>query len=104
MEPPNIDDLNLSDSDNTDALFDTPAARKSKPNTRNGTADVGEGATAPKMRTKESHYTTEDDREAALRKELENVRGVNRVIEGVVESLEKARSNMDVCTQARHCC
>lgn len=88
-------DLSLSDSD-TDALFDTPAARKNKKKAQEGGTDAGEGAAAGKTRTKESHYTTEEAREAALRKELESVRNVNKVIEGVVESLQKARNNMDV--------
>jgi hypothetical protein len=91
MEPPNMDALNLSDSD-SDATFDTPAVKKNK---KKAQEDASAGATAGKTR-KESHYTTEEAREAALRKELENVQNVNRVIEGVVESLEKAKSNMDV--------
>jgi hypothetical protein len=80
--PPDMDALSLSDSDN-DALFDTPAARKNHP------------ADAP-PRNKESHYTTEEAREAALRSELESIRNVNKVIEGVVESLQKAKDNMGV--------
>jgi hypothetical protein len=91
MEPPNMDALNLSDSD-SDALFDTPAVKKNKKKAQD---DAPERAAAGKTR-KESHYTTEEAREAALRKELESVRNVNRVIEGVVESLEKAKSNMGV--------
>lgn len=102
MDRPNMDDLSLSDSD-TDALFDTPAARKNKSKTQDETADAAEdGAAASKARGKESHYTTEEAREAALRKELENVRNVNKVIKGVVESLEKAKNNMDVCGTLSH--
>ena len=92
-----MDDLSLSDSD-SDALFDTPAARKGKKKAQEAGADTGEAAGAGKARGKESHYTAEEAREAALRRELESVRNVNKVIEGVVESLEKARNNMDVCT------
>lgn len=97
MAPPsNMDDLSRSDSD-SDALFDTPAARKNKQRAQ----DAGdEGAAAGKARTKESHYSTEEAREAALRRELESVRNVNKVIEGVVESLQKAKDNMGVCTAA----
>ncbi|KAF1932606.1 uncharacterized protein M421DRAFT_53567 [Didymella exigua CBS 183.55] len=93
VQPLNMDDLNLSDSD-TDALFDTPAARKNKQRARDAAADAGDGAAAGKGRAKESHYTAEEAREAALRRELESVRNVNRVIEGVVESLQKAKDNM----------
>lgn len=90
-----MDALSLSDSD-SDALFDSPAARKKQSKTQREGADAGGGAGSGKTRAKESHYTTEEAREAALRKELESVRNVNRVIEGVVESLQKARNNMDV--------
>lgn len=90
-----MDALHLSDSD-SDALFDTPATRKNKAKAQNNGEDSTDGAAAGKARGKESHYTTEEAREAALRKELESVRNVNRVIEGVVESLEKAKNNMNV--------
>ena len=49
VQPPNMDDLNLSDSD-TDALFDTPAARKNKQRAQEPGADAGEGAAAGKAR------------------------------------------------------
>jgi hypothetical protein len=97
MDPPNMDNLQLSDSD-SDALFDTPAARKNKTKTQEEQAHTA-GA---KARGKESHYTTEEAREVALKRELESVRNVNKVIEGVVESLEKARNNMDVCIGIQH--
>lgn len=96
MDPPNLDNLNLSDSD-SDALFATPAAKQSKRKTQAAAAETADGAGGNKSRGKESHYTAEEAREAALRQELESVRNVNRVIEGVVESLQKARDNMDVC-------
>ncbi|KAJ4305500.1 hypothetical protein N0V90_001031 [Kalmusia sp. IMI 367209] len=92
MEDPKVDALNLSDSD-SDALFDTPAASKNRTKSRDGTNDTG------KTRIKESHYSTEEAREAALRKELESVRNVNKVIEGVVESLQKAKNNMDTVSR-----
>ncbi|KAH7400622.1 DASH complex subunit Duo1-domain-containing protein [Phaeosphaeria sp. MPI-PUGE-AT-0046c] len=92
MDPPNIDALNLSDSDD-DALFDTPAARKNKKLTQDADA---EGA---KARAKESHYTTEEAREVALRRELDSIRNVNKVIEGVVESLQKAKDNMETVSK-----
>jgi hypothetical protein len=95
MDPPKMDGLSLSDSD-SDALFDTPAARKNKKKTQDAGADAGEGAAGGKTRAKESHYTTEENREATLRRELESIRNVNKVIEGVVESLQKAKDNMEV--------
>lgn len=83
-----MDPLSLSDSDE-DALFDTPAAKKNKKQTQDADADAGKAR-------KESHYTTEEAREANLRRELESIRNVNKVIEGVVESLQKAKDNMEV--------
>ena len=89
MDDPKADILSYSDSD-SDALFDTPAARKpaAKPH--------DDGPNTSKPPPKESQYTTSEDREAALRAELESVRNVNKVIEGVVASLQKAKSNMSV--------
>ncbi|KAF2727688.1 hypothetical protein EJ04DRAFT_581868 [Polyplosphaeria fusca] len=102
MDPPNMGPLDLSDSDSDDALFDTPAARKSKSKAQGGDADATEGAAAGKARGKESHYTTEEAREAALRRELESVRNVNKVIEDVVDSLQKAKDNMDTVSKTVH--
>jgi hypothetical protein len=88
MDDRRSDRLSLSDSD-SDALFDTPAARDDA----NGPDDA---AAASKPRANAPRYTSKEDRDAALRAELESVRNVNKVIEGVVESLQKAKSNMDV--------
>lgn len=96
MDESKLDGHDLSDSD-SDALFDTPAARKTKAKAQKDVNNAGEGAAAGKTRTAESHYSTEEAREAALRRELESVRNVNKVIEGVVDSLQKAKNNMDVC-------
>ncbi|KAF2111813.1 DASH complex subunit Duo1-domain-containing protein [Lophiotrema nucula] len=101
MDPPNMDALSLSDSD-SDALFDTPAARKNKNKAQDANGDAAEGAPGGKTRGKESHYTTEEAREAGLRKELETVRNVNKVIEGVVESLQKAKDNMNTVYRTVH--
>ena len=40
---------------------------------------------------------SEDDRDAALRAELQNVRDINQVISGVLDSLNRAKGNMEVC-------
>ncbi|EDU51533.1 DASH complex subunit Duo1 [Pyrenophora tritici-repentis] len=92
MDPPNLGALDLSDSD-TDALFDTPAAQKAKKKIKDE-ADAGDTAANGKARAKESHYTTEEAREEALRRELASIRNVNKVIEGVIGSLQKAKDNM----------
>jgi hypothetical protein len=95
MDPPNLGALDLSDSDE-DALFDTPAARKTKQKTKEAEVKEEDGASNAKTRTKESHYSTEEAREVALRRELDSIRNVNKVIEGVIESLQKAKDNMAV--------
>jgi hypothetical protein len=75
------------DDEDDSFLFDSPSQPKSKlPDTKE----------EPKPRPAESRFSTDEAREAALKQELENVRKINQVVEGVVESLEKAKSNMDV--------
>jgi hypothetical protein len=49
-----------------------------------------------------SRFDTEEAREAALRKELEGVRKINEVIEGVIGTLERAKGNMGVCKPLKH--
>ncbi|EOD48646.1 putative dash complex subunit duo1 protein [Neofusicoccum parvum UCRNP2] len=81
-----MDDLQLSDPD---VDFDSPQA----PN--DAGASPSASPSRPKPQRAESRYTTEEARDAALRRELDQVRGVNKVIEDVIESLEKAKNNMD---------
>ena len=38
----------------------------------------------------------EDERETALRAELESIRNINEVISGVLQSLDRAKGNMEV--------
>jgi hypothetical protein len=74
------------DDDDSDLIFDSPPPE---------TADEKQQSD-PTPRFQESRFTTEEAREAALRQELENIKRINQVVEGVVESLEKAKANMDV--------
>jgi hypothetical protein len=95
-EDPDIGELHLSDSD--DHLFDSPADTTTKGKIPAG-ANGKPRDCAPqsnKTRSGESPYDAEEARDAQLRQELENIRKINAVIEGVVESLEKAKSNMEV--------
>ncbi|KAH7139490.1 DASH complex subunit Duo1-domain-containing protein [Dendryphion nanum] len=91
MKPPNMEDLTITDSDSDD-IFSNPSTKKKLE------ADSGD-AGAGKSRGKESHYTTEEAREESLRHELERVRNVNKVIEGVIESLQKAKDNMNTVSK-----
>ena len=45
-----------------------------------------------------SRLKSEEAQEAALHNELNGIRGINQVIEGVIDSLERAKGNMEVCT------
>lgn len=94
---PDIEALELSEPD-TDDLFASP----SRPNKKADAEGKGKDAEAPNATTShktwngESRYDNEEAREALLRKELESVRSINQVMEGVVESLERAKGNMEV--------
>jgi hypothetical protein len=70
-----------------DFLFDSPT-----PSTTQNNPDV-----PSKPRAAGSRFSTDEAREAALKQELENIRDINKVVEGVVDSLEKAKANMEVC-------
>ena len=86
-------DFYSSDYHNDDA-FETP----SKPPTSTSGRPKGSGAQGGGgMR-----FDTEEAREAALRKELEGVRKINEVIEGMIGTLERAKGNMGVCTFPTH--
>ncbi|CAL3970881.1 hypothetical protein PZA11_007290 [Diplocarpon coronariae] len=92
MSIPDIGQLDLSESDHED-LFASPS-RASKINQKKLPTKQAE-SNAPAQRNEESNYNTEQAREATLQRELESVRSINEVIEGVISSLETARGNMD---------
>ena len=48
--------------------------------------------------TPTSHGNEQPEREAQLRAELEGLKRVNEVIEGVISSLDRAKAGMDVCS------
>lgn len=54
---------------------------------------------APNQNNNARIFDAQEAREAALRRELEGVRNINQVIEGVIGTLERAKGNMGVC----HC-
>lgn len=76
--------------------------------------DPTASSTANKNPTKQSNQPrnaapadpTDDteNRDAALRAELASVQRINEVVEGVLESLEKARGNMGVCFSVSSSC
>ena len=95
MSTPNVGKLDLSNSD-TEELFASPSKVSKQSQKPNSKPD------APSNRNVESKYDTEQARETSLRKELESVRSINEVIEGVVSSLEVAKGNMDVNLSEEH--
>lgn len=91
---PNLDSLSLSDieADDTEDLFASPSVPSKKPRVagRPETSQIQPPAAPPE---------TEEDalalHEASLRRELSSLRSMNQVVSGVVESLEKAKTNME---------
>lgn len=94
MTTPDVGKLSLSDSSDAEDLFASPS-RTSK-STKKANPTSTEALNAPLQRNGASKYDTEQARNTALQKELEGVRGINEVIEGVISSLECAKGNMDV--------
>ena len=89
MATPEAGKLSLSDSDPED-LFASP----SKPSKK--TISKTPKSQAEPQRNGDSKYDAEQARETALQRELEGVRNINEVVEGVISSLECAKGNMDV--------
>jgi hypothetical protein len=90
--------LQLTDDDDDDSqgLWNSPSKRRSK--TPDKRAGRGKGTTLehPYPRNGETVPDPEETREAALRHELRTVRNVNQAIEGILESLTRAKGNMEV--------
>jgi hypothetical protein len=87
-----MDNLSLSDSD-PDALFDSPDTKRKKQQSKkrdNAPAAI-DGSSS---RTVESRFSADEAREVSLKAELDSIRNINRVVEDVVASLEKAKANM----------
>lgn len=84
--------------EDTEDLWDSPSKRKEKRAKTNNPS--GDGTTTPEP--KHAHdegdtlFDREESREAALRDELQSVRNINEVIEGLLGSLDRAKGNMDV--------
>lgn len=95
-----MENLSLSDSQDDDDMFAISPEKSatSKPNNYQTPKTPATSSTsAGKQARTEADDAQSDSRDAALRAELESVRRINAVVEGVTASLEKARSNMEVC-------
>lgn len=86
------DNLNFSSEEDTADLFASPSHKKSKASSRTANAafTASHGSSMH-----ESRYDAETAREAALQRELEGVRNINTVIEGVLSSLSTAKGSME---------
>ena len=94
---PDVKDLDVSDAD-TDDLFASPSRteRKASKAREEELHTPRTSGTTSRSANGDSKYDRDGDREAALRRELAGVRSINEVIEGVVESLARAKGNMEV--------
>ena len=95
ITPLDLKSLSLSDSDadDTEDLFASPSVptEKRRPEQRSENP-TSQPAAHPPPDTEQDHSAAY---EASLRHELSSVRTMNQVISGVVDSLEKAKSNME---------
>ncbi|PGH30594.1 hypothetical protein GX50_06632 [[Emmonsia] crescens] len=83
--------LQLSDED-TEALLESPSKKTGFPSAAENSRATPE---ANYGRNNETKYDREEAREASLRSELESVRNINRVVEGIIDSLDRAKGNME---------
>ena len=92
--PRHFSDINMDPDD----LFASKAQTEQIPAQVTSTASNSRKNTSQNPRDPPIDATVdrEEAREAALRQELAGIRSINEVIEGVVESLERAKGNMEV--------
>ena len=87
--------LELSEED-TEELWNSPSKRGTRTVKKKNPDDKKSKEPKPSHDNSTS-FEREDAREAALREELQSVRNINQVIEGLLNSLDSAKGNMDVC-------
>ena len=92
--PANLDSLSLSDTelDNTEDLFASPSMPSKKPKAMPSSEHAHTQSPTQPPDTEEDTIAAH---ESSLRRELSALQTMNQVISGVVDSLEKAKSNMD---------
>jgi hypothetical protein len=96
MATPDIWKLDLSDDEDTENLWTSYSRPTAKTNTKHGSNTL-DGNRAFASIPGESQYDAEQAREEALKRELEGVRNINEVVEGVISSLEHVKGSMDIC-------
>ena len=92
--PENLDSLSLSDTelDDIENLFASPSVPSKKPKPAEKTQALH---TQSPAHPPDSEEDTLAAHEASLHRELSSLRTMNQVVSGVVESLEKAKDNME---------
>lgn len=93
--------LNLSDpATDSEDLFASPCSlsTKKKPGqqTRPELGNLNASGASSREPPGDADVDSEKAHEAALHRELAGIRSINQVIEGVVNSLDQAKGNMDV--------
>lgn len=83
-----------ADDSLTEDIWASPSATPKEPADRPKTPKTPKTPREPKTPQNEPDSTY--DHEAALRKELEGVKSVNRAVEGIIGTLERTRGNMNV--------
>lgn len=99
-----FENLDLSSGSDTEDLFASPSATPSKSKAKAKAAPKQQEDETVNPTTRpfpETRYDAEQAREESLRRELEGVRNINEVIEGVISSLETAKGNMAVRRRSR---
>jgi DASH complex subunit Duo1 len=93
--------LEIADED-TQGLWNSPSRKRDNSPSRHG-KESSDSPEQMRSRNGETLFDREEAREAALRQELQTVRNINQAIEGVLESLTRARGNMEVRYALRDC-
>ena len=97
---PDVEKLQLSDED-TEDLWASPS--KVNGNAKAGSRSYDAELETSHSRNGASSYNEEESRDGALRRELESVRKVNEALEGVLESLDRAKDNMEASHSSKQC-
>lgn len=85
--------------DDTDDLWTSPV--KNDPDQpRPKTPKTPRTPRTPRTPPANDHQSEPVDRDAMLKRELDGVRKINEVIEGVIGTLQRAGGNMEVCPRA----
>ncbi|KAL8769991.1 MAG: hypothetical protein Q9209_004238 [Squamulea sp. 1 TL-2023] len=95
---PKVEHHDFSDDD-TEALFASPSRPQPKASLKAIKTDPKESTVQKSHMSGNGESGSEEAREAALRRELAGIKSINQVIEGVVDSLERAQGNMDTVSR-----